>query len=319
MRYTKRGLLCLLGSLWSATVFAQPNFDEVEIQTLHVQGNIYMLVGAGGNITVQVGEQGVLIIDTMYEPLADKIYAAIRELSNKPLTFIINSHGHPDHVGGNVPLAGMGSNIAGGNTVDLFAAGSGNQAKIVAHENVLNSIISQDNPMAIEGWPTDTYFTERKDLFFNGEAIVITHQPNAHTDGDSFIFFRRSDVIATGDIFTTTGYPYIDVANGGSLQGILDGLNNLLDMIVPADRQEGGTQVIPGHGRISDEADVLVYRDMLTIIRDRIAYRIEQGDNLRQVMASEPTYEYDARYGSDSGFWTTANFIEAVYNELSTR
>ena len=318
MRHFKRCMLGLAASLWATASLAQPDFDEVEIQTLHVQGNIYMLVGAGGNITVQAGNDGVLIIDTMYEPLADKVFAAIREISDGPLTYIINTHGHPDHIGGNVPLAGMGSNIAGGNTVG-FAAGTGAQAKIVAHENVLNSIISQDNPMAIEGWPTDTYFTERKDMFFNGEAIVITHQPNAHTNGDSFVFFRRSDVIAAGDIYVTSGYPYIDVANGGSLQGILDGLNNLLEMAVPADRQEGGTQIIPGHGRIGDEAEVLIYRDMLTIIRDRIAYRIDQGDSLREVMASEPTFEYDARYGSDSGFWTTANFIEAVYNELSAR
>jgi len=319
MSYFKRGMLSLLATLCTATSLAQNNFDDVEIQTLHVQGNIYMLVGAGGNITVQIGEEGILIIDTMYEALADRVYDAIRELSDAPLTFILNTHGHPDHIGGNAVLAQRGSNIAGGNTVDLFAAGSGNQAKVVAHENVLTSIISQDEPMAIEGWPTDTYFNERKDLFFNGEAIVISHQPNAHTDGDSFVFFRRSDVIATGDIFTTTGYPYIDVANGGTLQGILDGLNNLLEMTVPADRQEGGTQIIPGHGRIADEADVLVYRDMLTIIRDRIAYRIEQGDSLREVLASEPTYDYDARYGSDSGFWTTSNFIEAIYNELSMR
>jgi len=275
-------------------------------------------VGEGGNITLQAGDQGVLLVDTMYAPLSDKVFAAIRTISDKPITYILNTHGHPDHIGGNANLAMMGSNIAGGNTIDLFA-GTGEQAKIVAHENVVTNILAQDNPIPIEGWPTDTYYTAKKDLFFNGEAIMIIHQPNAHTDGDSLIFFRRSDVISTGDIFTTTGYPFIDAANGGTLQGILNALNNVLDMAVPADRQENGTMIIPGHGRLTDEADVLDYRDMLTIIRDRIAYRVDQGDSLSQVKATEPTFDYDVRYGADSGFWTTEQFVEAIYNELSAQ
>ena len=276
-------------------------------------------MGAGGNITLQAGDQGVLIVDTMYAPLSDKIYSAIRSISNKPLTYIINTHAHSDHIGGNANLAMMGSNIAGGNTIDLFA-GTGEQAKIVAHENVVNSILAtEEDQLDIEGWPTDTYYTASKDLFFNGEAIMITHQPNAHTDADSLIFFRRSDVISTGDIFRTTAYPFIDVANGGSMQGVLNGLNNILDMAVPADRQEGGTMIIPGHGRLTDEADVLDYRDMLTIIRDRIAYRIDQGDSLAQVLATEPTFDYDDRYGLNSGTFTTEKFIETIYNELSSQ
>lgn len=313
-----RVILCCCYLLLCESSLAQQNFDDVEIKVLHVRGNIYMLVGAGGNITLQAGDQGVLIVDTMFAPLSDRIYAAIRSISDKPITYIINTHAHGDHIGGNAKLAQLGSNIAGGNTVALFA-GTGNQAKVVAHENVMNNILAQDEPIDIEGWPTDTYFVAEKDIFFNGEAIIISHQPHAHTDGDSFVFFRRSDVISTGDIFTTTGYPYIDVANGGSLQGILDGLNNLLDMAVPADRQEGGTMIIPGHGRLTDEADVLDYRDMLTIIRDRIAYRIDQGDSLAQVKATQPSFDYDDRYGSDSGFWTTDMFIETIYNELSAR
>ncbi len=303
----------------STTTVAQQDFDDVDIHVLHVRGNIYMLVGAGGNITLQAGDQGVMIVDTMYAPLSEKIFNAIRTISNKPLTYIINTHAHADHIGGNANLAMMGSNIAGGNTIDLFA-GTGQQAKIVAHENVVNSILRmEEDQLAIEGWPTDSYYTPRKDLFFNGEAVMITHQANAHTDGDSLVFFRRSDVISTGDIYRTTAYPFIDVANGGTLQGVLNGLNNILDMAVPADRQEGGTMIIPGHGRLSDEADVLDYRDMLTIIRDRIAYRIDQGDTLDQVLASEPTYDYDARYGADTGFWTTEQFVETVFNELSAQ
>lgn len=308
---------CLI--VFPLTSVAQQDFDDVDIHVLHVQGNIYMLVGAGGNITLQAGDQGVLIVDTMYAPLSDKIFAAIRSISNKPLTYIINTHAHSDHIGGNANLAMMGSNIAGGNTIDLFA-GTGEQAKIVAHENVVNSILNmEEDQLALEGWPTDSYYTPRKDLFFNGEAVMITHQANAHTDGDSLVFFRRSDVISTGDIYRTTAYPFIDVANGGTLQGVLNGLNNILDMAVPADRQEGGTMIIPGHGRLSDEADVLDYRDMLTIIRDRIAYRIDQGDSFAQVLATQPTFDYDDRYGLVSGSFTTEKFIEVIYNELSSR
>ena len=305
---------CLCGA--AGLALAQQNFDDVEIHTLHVQGNIYMLVGAGGNITVQAGEQGVLLVDTMFAPLSDKVVAAIRELSDQPITWIINSHGHPDHVGGNANIARQGSNIAAGNVLGAITD-AGATARIIAHENVLLDMTAQDPTPPFEAWPTDTFFTPSKEVFFNGEAIQIIHQPNAHTDGDSIVFFRRSDVVSTGDIFRTTGYPFIDVQNGGTFQGIIDALNNILDITIPADRQERGTMVIPGHGRLGDEADVLEYRDMLTIIRDRIKYMIDEGFSLRQVRDAKPTLDYDGLYGSDSGFWTTDQFIETVYAELS--
>lgn len=295
---------------------AQQNFDDVEIKILPVQGNVYMLIGAGGNITVQIGDDGVLIVDTMYAELSDKVVAAIRELSDEPITWIINTHGHPDHVGGNADIALQGSNIAAGNVVGAIAD-AGSTARIIAHESVLLGMASQDPAPPFEAWPTDVYFTASKETFFNGEAIQIRHQPAAHTDGDSVVFFRRSDVVSTGDVFVTTSYPYIDVQNGGSFQGVIDALNNILDLTVPAKQQEGGTMVIPGHGRLCDEADVLEYRDMLTIIRDRIQFMVNEGFSLRQVRAAEPTLDYDGRYGADSGFWTTDQFVETVYNELS--
>ncbi len=287
-----------------------------EIGVLPVQGGIYMLVGPAGNATVQVGDDGVLVVDTMGTAMGETLLAAIREITDKPITFLVNTHAHPDHIGGNAVLAEAGSNIAGGNVVGTIAD-AGATARIVAHENALIAITAADDPLPFEGWPTDTYFNDRKELFFNGEAVQLLHQPAAHTDGDSIVFFRRSDVIATGDIFLTTAYPYIDRAAGGSFQGILDSLNRILDLAVPADRQEGGTMIIPGHGRLCDEADVLEYRDMLTIIRDRIRYLVDQGMSLEEVREARPTLDYDGRYGADSGFWTTDQFIEAVYEELS--
>ena len=310
------GLSCLSVCGFATMALAQQDFDNVEIKTLHVQGDVYMLVGAGGNITLQAGDQGVLIVDTMYAPLSDKIVAAIREINGGPITWIINTHGHADHVGGNANIALKGSNIAAGNVLGAITD-AGATARIIAHENVLIDMSSQDPAPPFEAWPTDTFFTPTKEVFFNGEAVQVIHQPNAHTDGDSIVFFRRSDVLSTGDLYRTTGYPYIDVANGGTFRGIIDALNNILDITIPADRQERGTMVIPGHGRLSDEADVVEYRDMLTIIRDRIAHMVDEGMSLRQVRAAQPTLDYDGRWGADSGFWTTAQFIETVYNELS--
>jgi glyoxylase-like metal-dependent hydrolase (beta-lactamase superfamily II) len=175
----------------------------------------------------------------------------------------------------------------------------------------------QANPLPFKAWPTDTFFVPEKDLFFNGEAIQIMHEPAAHTDGDSIVFFRRSDVISTGDVFTTTLYPVIFPGDGGGIDGVVAALNHIIEITVPADKQEGGTMVIPGHGRLADEADVVEYRDMVTIIRDRVRSMIEMGMTLRQVQAAQPTRDYDGRYGATDGFWTTAQFVEAVYGSLA--
>ena len=306
--------LCGLSS--NAAAQAGAGDAAPEIGVLPVQGNVYMLVGPGGNVTLQVGEEGVLLVDTMGTEISATLLGAIREISDQPIRFLINTHAHPDHIGGNAVIAKAGSNIAGGNVVGTIAD-AGATAKIVAHENALIAMTAADDPLPFEGWPTDTYFTDRKELYFNGEAVQVLHQPAAHTDGDSIVFFRRSDVIVAGDIFLTTGYPFIDRAGGGSFQGIIDSLNRILDLAVPADRQEGGTMIVPGHGRLCDEADVLEYRDMLTIIRDRIRYLVEHGMTLDEVRNARPTLDYDGRYGADSGFWTTDRFIEAVYEELS--
>jgi cyclase len=317
---TKR-LLLLVIALSVPPAFAQQpqNFDGVDVHVLPVQGNVYMLVGSGGNITMQVGKEGVLLVDTMYAGLSDKVIAAVRTVSDKPIRYIINTHVHGDHIGGNEKIAKAGSTITGGNVVGDIGKSAGEGATVIAAQQVLDRMSSKDGetPAAPSAaWPTDTYITDEKDLFFNGEAIQIFHQPNAHTDGDSLVFFRRSDVVSTGDIFVTTSYPIIDLDRGGTYQGVLDGLNHIIDITIPADKQEGGTYVIPGHGRLCDEADVVEYRDMMTILRDRFRDMIKRGMTLEQVKATHPTSDYDPLYGSDKGFWTTDKFIEAAYKSL---
>jgi len=286
-----------------------------DVHVLPVQGNVYMLVGGGGaNITMQAGDEGVLLVDASAEALSDKVLEAIRTVSAKPIRYIVDTGVDADHVGGNAAIAKQGASIAGGNMGQPYSG-----AAIIAHERVLarmSAPTGEPSPFPQAAWPTDTYFTKKKELFFNGEAIEILHQGSAHTDGDSLVFFRRSDVVSAGDVFVTTTYPVIDVERGGSIQGVLAALNTLLDIAIPKDKQEGGTYVVPGHGRLCDEADVLEYRDMLTIVRDRVQDLVKKGATLDQVKAARPTLDYDGRYGATSGAWTTEKFVEAVYRSL---
>jgi len=306
-----------LAGLCPSAVRAQQDFDAVEIETLQVRDNIYMLVGAGGNITVQVGDDGVLIVDTQFAALSDKILAAIGELSEKPIRYIVNTHHHGDHTGGNARLRLAGRMVSGGNMQGAIVdAGVG--AQLIAHENVLFRLSAATGEQAVpsDGWPTSTFFGDEKQIYFNGEGIRIIHLPSAHTDGDSIVFFRRSDVIAAGDLFVTTSYPVIDLEAGGSLQGIVEALDALVDLIIPVYGQDGGTLVIPGHGRLSNLGDVLNYREMVLVVRDRLQHMIRQGMSLEQIKAAEPTKDYDPIYGSTTGFWTTERFIEAAYQSL---
>jgi cyclase len=299
----------------------QPNFDNVVEHMLPVQGNVYMMVGAGGNSTVSIGKDGVLVVDTQFAPLVPKMVAEIKKLTDKPIRMIINTHYHPDHVGGNEALSKAGGIIVGGNFAGQVSQNS--PAAIFAHENLLNRLSGpQPNnapPLPFGMLPTDTYFTNQKDEFFNGEAVQLIHPPNAHTDGDTIVFFRRSDVISTGDIFTPGGYPVVDINGGGTINGLIAALNRIIDLTVPAEKQEGGTYVIPGHGRLCDEADVVEYRDMATIIRDRFQDAIKKGMTLEQVKAAKLTRDYDPLYGSTTGFMTTDRFVEIVYNSLSAK
>jgi len=287
-----------------------------EVHVLPVQGSVSMLVTPAGNVTVQIGEQGVLVVDTATAETSDAVVAAIRRLTDKPIRYIVNTHAHPDHTGGNAVVAKAGATVGGGTIGAAFTPAG---ASILAHEQVLarmSAPTGSQAPTPTDAWPTNTYFGDRKELFFNGEAIEILHQPAAHTDGDSLVFFRRSDVLSAGDLFVSTGYPVIDTKWGGSIQGVIDGLNRILELTVPKDKQEGGTYVVPGHGRLCDEADVLEYRDMVTIVRDRIKEMVGRGLTLDQVKAARPTLDYDGRYGAKAGAWTTEMFIEAVYRNL---
>jgi glyoxylase-like metal-dependent hydrolase (beta-lactamase superfamily II) len=293
--------------------------DRGEVEILPVQGNVYMLATDGANVTIQVGRNGILLVDTQSARLTDKILAAVRKLSDQPIRYVINTSVDEDHTGGNEGIARTGALPSDIPLINTPGATAKESVQILAHLNVLNhmSVPAKERaPVPSAVWPTDTYSGNEKELYFNGEGIQMIHIPAAHTDGDTLVYFRRSDVISAGDLFLTTGYPVIDLERGGSLQGVIAGLNRILDLAIPAHHEEGGTYVIPGHGRLCDEFDVLEYRDMVTIIRDRIQAMIRKGRTLEQVEAARPTLDYDPRYGAISGPWTTAMFVEAAYKSL---
>jgi cyclase len=226
--------------------------------------------------------------------------------------YLLNTSADQEHVAGNESVATALGSLANWTIINTPGA-SQTAVQIIAHDNVLSRV----STLPSTAWPTETFVGDEKEFYFNGEPVFMYHVPAAHTDGDSLVFFRHSDVIATGDIFRTDSYPVIDVARGGTIQGILDGLNRILDLAVPAHHEEGGTFIVPGHGRICDEFDVLEYRDMVTIVRDRIKAMAGKHMTLAEVNAARPTRDYDSRYGATGGAWTTDMFVEAVYRTLS--
>jgi cyclase len=306
-------------------LFAQKNqlpWDDYRVDgdltIVHVQGNVFLIHGLGGNVAVQVGDTGVLIVNTGSAQNSDKLIAAIRKLSDKQLQYIINTCVHPDQTGGNLALRKIGVTITGANvTGDIADAGEG--AQIIAHENVLDRLSAPTGQKAAApagAWPTDTYVSGQKEVFFNEEPVEVRWQPAAHTDGDSLVIFRRSDVVATGDIFSTVSYPFIDVERGGSIQGEIDALNNIIDIAIPKHEEEGGTYIIPGHGRICDEFDVVEYRDMVTIVRDRVRNAIKNGMTLEQIRSAGFTKDYDTRWNAKEGPGTADNFVTSIYRSL---
>ncbi len=300
----------------SKAVLTEPTDGEIHIQP--VRGNIYMLVGDGGNIVVQVGNEGVFVVDTGTGARAAKTLAAIRTLSDKPIQFIANTSFLPDRTGGNEALRKAGADLSvRGTFFSLQFRDAGVGATIMAHQNVPNRLNAAKRPA--DALPTDTFLEERRRTFHNDDAIEMLWQPNAITDGDSLVHFRRADVIVTGNIFTTTQYPFIDVASGGTIDGEIKALNQILDRTVFEHQGEGGTLVVPGHGYLSDEHEVVEYRDMVVIVRDRIRALARTGATLEQVKAARPTADYDTRYGATTGPWTTDMFVEAVYRTTARK
>ncbi len=306
--YSVMMLLSLLLASVSTFSLAQrpeplaPDTDEIEV--LPVQGNIYMIATGGSNIAVQLGGQGILLVDAGNIEAAENVLAALDELSNSPLSQLINTSILPGHIAGNqiIHPAGVGQAIIG--------------MPIIGHTNGLTLLATTElgEDLPFEFWPNSTFFGVDRSLFFNGEGIEMTHEPNAITDGDIMVYFRDSDVLVTGDIFDITQYPRVHPELGGSLQGVIDALNRIIDITIPRYNQQGGTLVIPGHGRIASESDVVEYRDMVTIIRDRVQDLMEDGKSLREILAARPALEYEGLYsGSD---WNTEMFLEAVYEEL---
>jgi glyoxylase-like metal-dependent hydrolase (beta-lactamase superfamily II) len=326
-----------------------------EVHVLPVQGNVFVLIADGTNITVSVGAEGLLLVNTGSAQMSDKVLAAVKQLAAanvtpprtntcfgatcpgawgwsspyvnavisspappKPVRYIINTSAAPDHVGGNEKIATSGFFPRGGGFGGAVAS-VGRAASVIAHENVLNRMtgsVGGAAPAPVVAQPTDTYFDEFHKLpaYVNGEAVIVYHAPAANTDGDSFVFFRRSEVISAGNLFSTVGYPVIDLAKGGSIQGVIDGLNRILDLAVAEYRGQGGTWIIPSRGRLSDTADVASYRNMLTMVRDRVQDMIDRGRSLEQVQAARPTMDFDRRYGG-----AASEFVEAVYRSLTRK
>ena len=293
-----------------------------DLEVIQVRPNFYMIAGAGGNIAVQVGEDGVLVTDTGLASRADAVLAAIKKISPAPIRYIANTSADPDHVGGNEAVAKAGQTLFGGWTTGNAGSLGRAGASVIATESVLQRMSNPDGgraPYPEVAWPTEAFYLPRKYMFFNGEAVEFLHQPAAHTDGDSVVFFRRSDVIVTGDILDLRHFPVIDVARGGTIQGEIAALNRLVEIAVPSVplvSREAGTLVIPGHGHVGDQIDLAEYRDMLTIIRDRVHDLIKAGRTLDQIKAAAPARGYTGRYGATTGSWTTTQFIEAVHHSL---
>jgi hypothetical protein len=327
-----------------------------QVHVLPVQGNVYMLVADGNNITASVGPDGVTLVNTGTQPMADKVLTAVTELARavsaqpttnrcfgatcpgtwgwsspymnavitspaapRPIRYFVNTSASASHTGGNEKLVAAGFGLRGGELGGAVDNAEG--APVIAHENVLNRMSApagKQAPTPKGSWPTVTYFDDllKFPAYFNGEAVIVHHEPEASTDGDSIVMFRHSEVISAGDLYSTVSYPLIDVAKGGSIQGVIKGLNHILDLAVAEYRSQGGTWVVPGRGRLSDTADVASYRNMLVMIRDRVQDGIDKKMTLAQIKAAKPSLDFDGRYGATTGPWTTDMFVEAVYRSL---
>jgi glyoxylase-like metal-dependent hydrolase (beta-lactamase superfamily II) len=327
MRCSKTVVAAAFALLACGAVFSQaaePNNSGLDV--IQVRPNFYMIAGAGSNISVQIGVDGVVLVDAGNEGASDRVLAAIRSVTPLPTRYIINTGADADHVGGNAKLAKEGLTIFTnplGNSAFLNSMTNGGGAAILAHNSILSRMSAptgKKSAFPVESWPTEAFAQKRWYVRMNDEPIEILYQPAAHSGADSFAFFRKSDVVAAGDILDTTRFPVIDIANGGSVQGEIDALNRLIELAVPPGPfiYEGvGTYVIPGHGRPCEQLDVVDYRDMVVIVRDVIADMIKQGMTLEQIKAAHPARPYETEYGTQEG--STSAFVDSIYKSLTAK
>jgi cyclase len=310
MIMTRRVALALFVTVAFVAVTAQQR-----LEILPVQGNVFVIVGPGGNTTVQIGPEGPLVVDAQPSVFGGAVLDAVRSLTPQPIRHIVLTSGDDQAAGGAGALSKAGRYVRVIDSID--PRGSDARASIIAHLNVLNRMNATKAPTDI--WPTDTYFTAQWTLFSNGEAVRLIHVPVGHTDGDTMVFFRRSDVISTGAIFDTTAYPRFDPDRGGAIAGVLDALNRVIEIAVAGESQQGGTVIVPGRGRLSDQTEVANYRDMVTIIRDRVREHIDKGHSFEEVKRTKPTLDYDGLFDAQTDGWNGERFVEAIYRDLKPR
>jgi cyclase len=323
-RWARIGLICGIAVGVGAVMRAAPQAPPrpagaapAGLETIQIRPNVYVIFGAGSNITMQVGEDGVILVDTGTAAQAPAVVAAVKAITPLPIRLIINTSADPDHVTGNEIVSAAGREV----NPDAFSEDP--HATVLAHENVMlrmSAPSGTDTLFPTELWPSETYTSRVRAMYLNNAALLVHRFVGAHSDGDSVVLFRQADVIATGDILDLRHFPVIDPAKGGSIQGELAALNRLLELTVPAMPlvlKPGRTLLVPGHGRVSDYAELVEYRDMVTTIKDNIEVLIKEGKTLAQIQAANPTAGYRARWGRETGPWTTAQFVEAIYTGLT--
>jgi cyclase len=322
--FTNGALSVALGLSLSWSLWAQGS----TLDLVQVRPNFYMIAGAGANIAVQIGSDGIVLVNAGTEAASDEVLAILKKLTPLPIRYVIDTNADADFVGGNAKLAKAGQTIFTnllGNGGLASAMTNGGAAAILAHDSIMRRMSAptgKASPFPVDAWPTEAFYPKRQTLRMNDEGIEVLYQPAAHSDADSFVLFRGSDVVVAGDVIDTTRFPVIDIANGGSIQGEIDALNKLIELTIaptPYIYKGVGTYVIPGHGRLCEQMEVVDYRDMVVTVRDVIADLIKQGKTLDQVKEASPALPYERQYGSKTGAWTTNAFVEAIYKSLTAK
>jgi glyoxylase-like metal-dependent hydrolase (beta-lactamase superfamily II) len=316
-----------LGLLSCAAFAGAAAAQDSGLEVVQVRPNFYMIGGAGGNIGAEIGSDGVVLVNAGKASASDQVIAALKKLTPLPIRYVIDTNADADFVGGNDKLAKAGETIftnALGQGGFNNAMTNGGAAQILAHDSILNRMSApsgKTSPYPTAAWPTEAFYNNRYTLRMNGEGIEVTHQPAAHSNADSFVLFRGSDVVAAGDVIDTTRFPVIDTENGGTIQGEISALNKLIELAIPPTPfiyKGVGTYVIPGHGRLCEQMEIVDYRDMVVTIRDVVADLMKQGKTLDEIKAAHPALPYENQYGATSGAWTTNMFVEAIYKTLSS-